>query len=69
MAKTNYITVEVASQRGHIQVKVNGQTGYKNNLDAFRSASFVDVMATRIELLRLLQIIDGAIPTEYKGEE
>ena len=68
-AKTSYIVVEVASQRGYTQVKVNGVTGYKNNLDAFRSAPLVDVMATRIELLKLLRILDDAISTEYKEEE
>lgn len=69
MAKTNYITVEVASQRGYTQVKVNGHAEYKNKFDAFHSAPLVDVMATRIELLKLLRIIDEAISTEYKGGE
>ena len=69
MAKTNYLTVEVASQRGYTQVKVNGSTDYKSKFDAFRSAPLVDVMATRIELLKLLRILDDAISTEYKEEE
>ena len=69
MAKTNYIAVEVASQRGYTQVKVNGHAEYKSKLDAFRSAPLVDVMATRIELLKLLRIIDEAISTEYMEEE
>lgn len=68
-AKTSYIVVEVASQRGYTQVKVNGHTGYKSKLDAFRSAPLVDVMATRIELLKLLRILDEAISAEYKEEE
>lgn len=69
MAKTNYLTVEVASQRGYTQVKVNGSADYKSKFDAFRSAPLVDVMATRIELLKLLRILDDAISTEYKEEE
>ena len=69
MAKTNYITVEVASQRGYTQVKVNGHAEYKDQLDAFRSAPLVDLMATRIELLKLLSLLDEAISTEYKGED
>ena len=68
-AKTSYINVEIASQRGYTQVKVNGVTGYGNNLDAFRNAPIMDVMATRIELLKLLRILDDAISTEYKEEE
>ena len=68
MAKTNYITVEVASQRGYTQVKVNGHAEYKDKLDAFRSAPLVDLMATRIELLKLLRLLDEAISTEYKKE-
>ena len=68
-AKTSYIVVEVASQRGYTQVKVNGHTEYKSKLDAFRSAPLGDVMATRIELLKLLRILDDAISTEYKEEE
>lgn len=68
-AKTSYIVVEVASQRGYTQVKVNGSTDYKSKFDAFRSAPRADVMATRIELLKLLRILDDAISTEYKEEE
>lgn len=61
MAKTNYITVEVASQRGHTQVKVNGHSEYKDKLDAFRSAPPIDLLAVRVELLQLLQLWDEAI--------
>ena len=68
MAKTNYLTVEVASQRGCTQVKVNGVTGYKNNIDAFRNAPLMDVLATRIELLKLLRTLDKAISDEYEDE-
>ena len=67
-AKTSYINVEVASQRGYTQVKVNGVTGYENNLDAFRNAPIMDVLATRIELLKLMRILDEAISTEYKDK-
>lgn len=61
MAKTNYITVEVASQRGYIQVKVNGHAEYKDKLDAFRSAPQIDLLAIRVKLLQLLQLRDEAI--------
>ena len=61
MAKTNYITVEVASQRGHTQVKVNGHSEYKDKLDAFRSAHQIDLLSIRVELLQLLQLWDEAI--------
>lgn len=62
-AKTSYIVVEVASQRGYTQVKVNGHTEYKSKLDAFRSAPLMDVLAARIELLKLLRILDEVIST------
>lgn len=65
---TSYINVEVASQRGYTQVKVNGGTGYKNNLDAFRNAPILDVMAIRIELLKLLRTLDKAVSDEYEEE-
>ena len=68
-AKTSYINVEVASQRGYTQVKVNGSTDYKGKLDAFRNAPLMDVLAARIELLKLLRILDEAISTECKEEE
>lgn len=67
-AKTSYINVEVASQRGYTQVKVNGVMGYKNNIDAFRNAPLMDVLATRIELLKLLRTLDKAISDEYEDE-
>ena len=68
-AKTSYIVVELASQRGYTQVKVNGHTEYKSKFDAFCSAPLMDVLAARIELLKLLRILDDAISTEYKEEE
>lgn len=68
MAKTNYLTVEVASQRGCTQVKVNGSTDYKGKIDAFHNAPIMDVMATRIELLKLLRILDDAISDECEDE-
>ena len=70
MAKTNYITVEVASQRGYTQVKVNGHAEYKDKLDAFRNAPQIDLIAVRVELLQLLQLWDEAIHyynTEFKS--
>lgn len=68
MAKTSYINVEVASQRGYTQVKVNGGTGYKNNIDAFRNAPVIDVLATRVELLKLLRTLDIAMSEGYEEE-
>ena len=68
MAKTNYLTVEVASQRGYTQVKVNGSTDYKANLNSFRNASSLDVLAIRIELLKLLRMWDEAM-SEYNKDE
>lgn len=67
-AKTSYINVEAASQRGYTQVKVNGGTGYKNNLDAFHNAPLMDVLAIRIELLKLLRTLDKAVSDEYEDE-
>ena len=68
MAKTNYITVEVASQRGYTQVKVNGHSGYKDKLDAFRSAPQIDLLAVRVELLKLLRTLDTAMSEGYEEE-
>lgn len=68
MAKTSYINVEVASQRGYTQVKVNGGTGYKNSIDAFRNAPIMDVLATRVELLKLLRTLDIAMSEGYEEE-
>lgn len=66
MSKTNYLFVEVASQRGNLQTKVNGGTGYKNNIESIRNAPLVDVLQTRIELLKLLRVIDDVLSEEYK---
>lgn len=68
MAKTNYLTVEVASQRGYTQVKVNGSADYKGKLDAFHSAPLMDMLTTRIELLKLLRMIDKVLSDEYDEE-
>lgn len=68
VAKTNYLTVEVASQRGYTQVKVNGSTDYKGKIDAFHNAPIMDVLAIRIELLKLLRILDDAISDECEDE-
>lgn len=61
MSKTSYLFVEVASQRGYSQVKVNGVTGYKNNIASIRNAPVMDVLQTRIELLKLLRVIDDTL--------
>ena len=68
MAKTNYLTVEVASQRGYTQVKVNGGMDYRGKLDAFHNAPTIDALAVRIELLKLLRILDKAMSDEYEEE-
>lgn len=68
MAKTNYLTVEVASQRGYTQVKVNGSADYKGKLDAFHNTPLMDVLTTRIELLKLLRMIDKVLSDEYDEE-
>lgn len=57
MAKTNYITVEVASQRGYTQVKVNGNLNPQDITAAFKNAPALDVLSVRLELLRLLRIV------------
>ena len=57
MAKTNYITVEVASQRGYTQVKVNGNLNPQDITAAFKNAPILDVLSVRVELLRLLRIV------------
>ena len=61
---TNYLNVEVASQRGYTQVKVNGATGYKNSIDAFRNAPIMDVMRLRLELMRLTSLCEKVIKEE-----
>lgn len=66
MSKTNYLFVEVTSQRGNTQTKVNGATGYKNYVDAIKGAPILDVFHTRIELLKLLRAIDDALSEDYK---
>lgn len=66
MSKTSYLSVEVASQRGYTQVKVNGAAGYKNNIASIRNAPVMDVLQTRIELLKLLRVIDDALSEDYK---
>lgn len=67
MSKTNYLLVEVASQRGNPQTKVNGVAGYRNNVESIRNAPVTDVLQTRIELLKLLRVIDDVLSEEYKG--
>lgn len=61
MSKTSYLFVEVASQRGYSQVKVNGNSGYKNNIESIRKAPVMDVLQTRIWLLKILRMIDDAL--------
>lgn len=65
---TNYLNVEVASQRGYTRVKVNGHAEYKDKLDAFRNAPIMDVLAIRIELLKLLRTLDIAMSEGYEEE-
>ena len=56
-AKTSYINVEVASQRGYTQVKVNGNLNPQDITTAFKNAPILDVLSVRVELLRLLRIV------------
>lgn len=63
---TNYLNVEVASQRGYTQVKVNGNSNPQDITAAFKNAPIIDVLTIRVELLRLLQIARGVIDdTEF----
>ena len=62
MAKTNYITVEVASQRGYTQVKVNGNSD--KVLDTMRNAPLLDVMRLRLELMKLTSLCEKVIKEE-----
>ena len=65
---TNYISVEVSSQRGYSQVKANGATGYKNITHVMRTVPIRDVLQVRIELLKLLRMIDDALTDDYKDD-
>ena len=62
MAKTNYITVEVASQRGYTQVKVNGNSD--KVLDTMKNAPLLDVMRLRLELMKLTSLCEKVIKEE-----
>lgn len=62
----NYLNVDVSSQRGHSQVKVNGATGYENIPHAIRNAPIRDLIQVRIELLKLIRTIDDALIEDYK---
>lgn len=59
MAKTSYINVEVASQRGYTQVKVNGNSD--KVLDTMRNAPLLDVMRLRLELMKLTSLCEKVI--------
>lgn len=66
MAKTSYINVEVASQRGYTQVKVNGNLNPQDIIAAFKNAPILDVVSVRVELLKLLQVTRDIIDdTEF----
>lgn len=55
-AKCDYINVEVASQGGHLQTKVNGIAD--KDLNTMRSAPILDVMRLRLELMRLTSLCE-----------
>ena len=59
---TNYINVEVASQRGYTQVKVNGNS--EKVLDTMRNAPLLDVMRLRLELMKLTSLCEKVIKEE-----
>ena len=65
---TNYLNVEVSSQKGHSQVKANGVTGYKNITHVMRTVPVREVLQVRIELLKLLRMIDDALTDDYKDD-
>lgn len=65
---TNYLNVEVSSQRGYSQVKANGATGYKNITHVMRTVPIREVLQVRIELLKLLRMIDDALTDDYKDD-
>ena len=62
MAKTSYINVEVASQRGYTQVKVNGNSD--KVLDTMKNAPLLDVMRLRLELMKLTSLCEKVIKEE-----
>ena len=62
MAKTNYITVEVASQRGYTQVKVNGDSD--KVLNTMKNAPLLDIMRLRLELMKLTSLCEKVIKEE-----
>lgn len=64
MAAT-YLNVDVSSQRGYSQVKVNGASGYKNILHMMKTVPIRDALQVRIELLKLLRAIDDALTDDY----
>lgn len=59
MAKCNYIKVEVTSQGGHLQTKVNGITD--KDLNTMGRAPILDVMCLRLELMRLTSLCEKVI--------
>ena len=66
---TSYINVEVASQRGCTQVKVNGDLHPKDIIASFKNAPILDVISVRLEMLKLLQVIQGVIDdTEFNAK-
>lgn len=65
---TNYLNVEVSSQRGYSQVKANGATGYTNITHVMRTIPIRGVLQVRIELLKLLRMIDDALTDDYKDD-
>lgn len=65
---TDYLNVEVSSQRGHSQVKANGSTGHRNITRVMRTVPVREVLQVRIELLKLLRMIDDALTDDYKAD-
>lgn len=63
---TNYLNVEVASQRGYTQVKVNGNSNPQDITAAFKNAPILDVLSVRAELLRLLRIVTAVAEDAIK---
>ena len=63
---TNYLIVEVASQRGYTQVKVNGNSNPQDITAAFKNAPVLDVLSVRAELLKLLRIVPAVAEDSIK---
>lgn len=65
---TDYLNVEVSSQKGNSQVKANGATGHKNIIHMMRTVPIREVLHVRLEMLKLLRMIDDTLTDDYKSD-